>query len=432
MSVITNELHLPDVEIDSKEMIDGVLHYEVTLLEEEQHGCPVCPSSRISKNGHTSRTMADAPIYGTPVILHVRSQRYKCTKCGKVFSKRVSFADHKNKVTSRLKEQVEAYCLRSSVTELSEIYHVSVATISRITQKYIERLENSWQSYTPEILALVNISLGKSTRVLCVDVKRNGVVDLFEKADKASLITALQKRFDLRETDAVVIDFNRSHCNALKSVYRDVPIVIDKKYVLAKAVAAISAELRGAANHIVSLVLKNPASLSEAETEKLENALKADSHLQRIYKIKNLFFEMYKKDTSTDAENVFETIRHLVRKKDVYLFDLVQLIEEFFPEIFDFFDINYSFSAVQNAEKLVRKIEKKGAGFSYKNLRARLLFSAPPRQAVKTVPTNNPRVNNGNAFSFSTGFHGFQTATYESVVGNYADIDMLLECLGSE
>lgn len=435
MNNVSNELNLPDVEIDSKELIDGVLHYEVTLLEEEQHSCPSCRSSQISKNGHAKRKLKDAPLYDTPIVLHVRSQRYLCAKCRQSFCSPILFADYKNRVTCRLKKQVENRCLRRSVTELSEEYNVSVATISRITKCYVERLEGSWTNYTPEILALVNITLGKSTRVLCVDAKRNGVVDLFEKSDKASLIAALKNRFNFDEIDVVVIDFNRSHCDALKSIGNFFSIVIDKKYVLAKVVAAVRAELKGTPSSLVSLILKNPASLSELESNRLDDALKNDPHADRIANIKNLFFDMYNRNTSTEAEAVFEDIVYFVRKKDVYLYDLVQLVEEFHPEIFNFFDFNYSFSSVKDAENLVKKIEKKGAGFGYKNLRARLLFSSSARQATKTVTKYSSVSYKNNTFGYFTGYRDSSFShpeIYEQFIGNYADIEMLLEAWDDE
>lgn len=430
MDDVLNELQLQDVEILSKKLVDGVLYYEVSP-KNRPDCCPRCQSTHISKNGRAARELMDSYLHDTPVVICVRSNRFICAKCGKSITNSISFAKKGGKTTARLRAQIKKRCLDWSIKQLKEEYGVSVRTISTITAEHIAELESKWTYYTPNILGLSNVKIGKNTRVLCLDVERNGIIDILEKSDKDSLTTYFTNNLDFSKLDTAVIGFNDVHRGALRNACDYLRIAIDKRYVLERTLSATRSELRGVDSKIVNLILRNPYNLLPSERDQLLAALDEDKRLKRINDVKNKIYDMYQCHTQASAGEIFEGVYDevLFFEKDVYLIDLVQLIDSFSEEVFNFFDANYSGMSIGNAVKLVKSVEKKGNGYSFKTLRARLLFGQKAAKATKTVYTSG-----GDSFGLMTGHHNFNrgSSSREEFLGNYAPLDALLEQWGED
>lgn len=418
MNTLTNELQLSDVTITSKKQIDDIYHYHISP-KTEPNVCPFCRSTHLSKNGSTKRVLKDSPIYDHPVVLHVNFNRYICSKCGKTFTAPLSFAGGRDKITYRLYKQIQNRCLIDSNTRLARDFNVSGATINRITAEYIADKERQWTKYTPKVLGLSEMKIRKNTYILCIDIERNGVVDILEKSHKEELISELKARFDPSEIKTAIIGLNRVHRDALRAFCNYLQITISKPYVLSRVIDATRAELKGGDGKTTLLVLKNPENLTKDENAKLTEAFRNGRHLEKIYKIKNLFYDMYKANTPDRAEDIFEQkICEIVsRKNEPYLYDTAVMINDFYEEVFNFFEHCYSTKAIENAEKLIRRIERNSNGVAFKTLRARLLFGQKSSRATKEYYT----IGHISGVGFM-----HPNRSYEEFIGNYVDLDMLL------
>lgn len=85
--------------------------------------------------------------------------------------------------------------------------------------------------------------------------------------------------------------------------------------------------------------------------------------------------------------------------------------------MFNFFEHCYSTKAIENAEKLIRRIERNRNGVAFKTLRARLLFGQKSSRATKEYYT----IGHISGVGFM-----HPNRSYEEFIGNYVDLDMLL------
>ncbi|GAB1475868.1 ISL3 family transposase [Bacillota bacterium] len=427
---ISNELQLPEFNIISKKEESGFLHYNVEPISNPLK-CPHCNSSEIVKNGGIERFLRDMPLYGKPVAITILSNRFKCKRCEQTFTASFDVAADRSKITNRLKEDIKKRCLSGTISNLSAESGLSVATISRLIDEHIEEKESSWQYYTPEILGLSTIMLGKKQRTLCVDIKRHGAIDILEKADRNSIYDYLTSKLTPGNIEGIVIDFNNPHRDAAYKACPGVNLVIDKYYTFREISRATNQELKRLNNGSLRwLILKNSANLSPSESDELKSGLLGSTHLNDIYETKERLYNIYKYKTDVEAERAFDLIVKTLPGDCKHFKELVHKIDDFRVEVFSFFESPYSSSCIQNAAKAVISIEKQGTGYSFKNFRARILFGKDRKEAKviikKPVYVKNNH-NSGTCFKMITGWEN-DVAHYvetERVLGNYVEIESL-------
>lgn len=427
---LSNELQLPEFKIISKKEDDGVLYYNVEPIDDPSK-CPHCNSLDFVKYGGIERFVRDMPLYGEPVAITILSNRFKCKNCDQTFTASFEFVADRSKITNRLKEDIKKRCLSGTISNLSAETGLSVATISRIIDEHIEEQESSWRYYTPKILGLSTITLGKKQRTLCIDIKRHGVVDILEKADKKSIYDYLVSKLSSEDIEAIVIDFNNPHRVAAYKACPGVDVIIDKYYTSREITRATNQELKRLNNGSLRwVILKNSSNLSLSESDELESGFSANPHLREIYETKEQLYDIYECKTTSEAEMVLNKIIKTLPKDCKYFKELIDKIEDFSVEVFSFLENPYSSSCIQNAAKAVMSIEKQGTGYSFRNLRARILFNQDRKVAKAII---RKRVYGKNNHSSDTCFNlmtdwrneAIRYKEIEKSLGNYVEIEEL-------
>ncbi len=428
-----NDLLLPEFKILSKKEESGVIFYNVIPIKEPEE-CTFCHSKDVVQNGSIERLVRDIPSHDKQVALIIMSHRYKCKACNHTFSASFEMVDDRSKITNRFKDNIKNYCLKTTVSALSAETGLSVATISRIIKEYIAEQEAAWEFYTPKALGLSEIMIGKAKRTLCIDVENKGVIDLIEKSDKM-FVEKYLKSLDLNKIDVFLIDFNENFRNAITMAKPDAVILVDKFYVIRDVVGAVSKDLTKLGHHdINALFIKNSSKLTEEEQTLLNSNLANSSKIQKLYDIKEKLIGLYDFDNRNEAKRQFDSVRSLIGKDYPETAKLYEKLLDYQEEILSFIGSKYSSSGMQLASRAAAKIEKQGAGYSFENLKARLLFGYSKKTAKTVVrkPVYKPSDYSKHNYTSFGGFNSSDTYKEESIrLGNYISLESIINIKNS-
>jgi len=435
---LINEIQLPEFEIyNKKEDENGVWYYSVTPVKDPER-CPYCGSKMIVKNGSVDRFVRDLPLYEHPVAITISTNRYRCNNegCGRSFTPSFESVEDRDKITKRMKDVIKERCFQTGMTDLAESMGVSVATIDRIIKESIEERESDWTYYVPRVLGLAETVIGKKSRLICVDVENNGVVDILEDSSPEALRKFLKPAQKDEFQHGFVIDFNEDYKSVIKEMFPRSFIIVDQFFVTRDILLAAGADIGRLGNReLRNAILKNSEELSEEEEEKLRKLFRKTPRLEGLYEAKEQLYSMYDCDSWKQAEKAFEEARDIAPKDCRNMQDLLSKIRKFEIEVTRFVDHRDEIkSCIPLAIKLAKQVEKNGAGYSFKSLRARLLFGSYKKEARVTIrkpvykkssdQSSNIYKHAGLLFPEDLIDHYEEK---EKVLGNYVEIGSAME-----
>lgn len=172
-----NILNLPEFEVLDTIQDDHDMTVIVRPVKEPV-ACPECGGVEYYKHGKSKRFVRDLNSFGKRVGIEIHTHRYKCRYCDTTFSQHYKSIDDRDKITIRLREQIEKESLKKPFANIAEEYSVSPTTVKRIFNAYIERLEKDMTFLTPVILGIDEAHLNKSMRAVYTDIIGRKVLDI--------------------------------------------------------------------------------------------------------------------------------------------------------------------------------------------------------------------------------------------------------------
>ena len=158
--------------------------------------------------------------------------RDRCRYCNATFSQKYKSIDDRDKITIRLREQIEKESLKKPFANIAEEYSVSPTTVKRIFNAYIERLEKDMTFLTPVILGIDEAHLNKNMRAVYTDIIGRKVLDIQPSRKKADVKAFLGKLPNKENIEVVTIDMWRYYKEA---VYEELPkaqVIVDRFHVI--------------------------------------------------------------------------------------------------------------------------------------------------------------------------------------------------------
>jgi transposase len=360
--------------------------------------CPKCTSGG-PLYGHGTKTMdfADAPVRGHPVTIKVRVQRYRCRSCRATSLQPLPDMVDDRRMTRRCRQYLEKQVLKKSVARLAEETGIGANTIRRAVADDFSPIID-WPVFAPLILGIDEVRVsGRKPRGMFVDLHSLKVIDLTETNDKAAVIRWLSALDYPKYIFVVCIDGSYSYREAVEEVFgKDkVHIVYDKFHVVRKANHCMSRLKKDAATSAKQgpvtrrlsrrILLKRRKNLSKEEAKKLKTLFRKAPDVKAAYLAKEEFFEIYELKTRRGAERAFAKWANDMTPdlKDVFQ-PLLTTLKNWPKEILAYWDhpgITNSFTEAMNGQ--VRRIARAGQGYSFPQLRKRLLdgYSPKPRDA---------------------------------------------------
>ena len=112
---------------------------------------------------------------------------YKCKYCKSTFSQHYKSIDDRDKITKRLREQIERESLKKPFANIAEEYSISATTVKRIFESYVKEAEKDLDYSTPIILGIDEAHLNKCMRAVYTDIIGRKVLDIQPSRKKSVL-----------------------------------------------------------------------------------------------------------------------------------------------------------------------------------------------------------------------------------------------------
>jgi transposase len=205
-------------------------------VKEAQTDCPSCGAvGKLHKHDKRPKTFLDIPIRQYRVSITLKIQRFRCKTCEKVFNQDVPGMVPLHWMTYRCVRWIRERCLRDTFVHVAEHVGCSPKTVWNIAKEYIWQRDMRHRLYLPEWLGIDEIAVdGKSLCVL-TDIGRRRPIDMLKDRLKPTVTNWLWEFRESAHLKGVTMDMCLAYKLAVRAVFPEVPIVVDKFHLLQMA-----------------------------------------------------------------------------------------------------------------------------------------------------------------------------------------------------
>jgi len=379
-----NQLNLPEFKVIGVQSNDNDLLFTVEATE-PPIACYECGSISYYKHGKADRFVRDLSAFGKRVGITVQGHRYKCRDCGATFSEVYESIDERDKMTNRLREHIKKQSLKQPFANIADEYSISPTTVKRLFNEYVEEHERYMTFKTPKILGIDEVHLNKKMRAVFTDIDGLKVLDMLKDRNKQTIIEFLKKIPDKHKVEVVTTDMWQPYKDAIVEVLPHAQQVVDKFHVIqygSKAMEdsrkafrkTLTDKQRKQLMHDRFILLKNKEDLKPQEQWNLQIWFVTFPTLKVAYDLKEGLRDMYLCKTREDAEKYFKEWKKSIPEDMTSFLDVAKMINNWHTEIFNYFDTRVTNAFTESINNLIKHIEKRGRGYSFEVLRAKVLF----------------------------------------------------------
>lgn len=466
-------LNLPDIEeIDCLRPTDGA-RYQVFFckgIKKSNRVCPYCASINVYSHGKLpkDRLVHDVNVGLTKVDILLEVDRYKCQDCGGTFARSFDGIMEQRQMTTRLYEQLQVESFRTPFVDLSSISGYSETTIADIFDEYAEWLEaNRGPIIAPRVLGIDEKHIVNEMRAIFVDIETGQILEMTEKNKRKDIIDTIENMVDYdKNIEIVTMDMANGYRSYVQEILPYAKIVVDKYHVLQDLGAkvtrtktyimdALKKRIDSEPDEQLKKHLNDVKSLASGDTylfkynhkklaEKpnrlaaMADVCKTFPELNHLRLLKEGFECIYDCNNIDDAEALYNRWEPLVPPVGVHKIAAwekkygveAELFKEFrsfknamtswHEEVFNYFrpGLSVTNAASEGTNCLIQRINQSGNGYSFKRLRAKILYWHTAGQRIhysfinkkKHAPNSNTDNNGGRWMGFATyGFIRLET-----------------------
>ena len=388
----TRNLGLPEFYVVNRQQLNPTNDILYTVIPKEVPTvCPVC-RGKLSIHKKIQRKIRDIDERGCRVGILVETNAYICNSCGATH--RASYPSIRKQMTTRLANAI----MRDSFTNLTfsdvgKRYHVSTSTVKLLFE---ERGAECWAEYhfeAPKVLGIDEVHLNNAHYSVFTRIdKSNGrIIELSEERTKKAIVKVLQQMERPEQLCYVTLDMWRPYRDAVRLVFPDAPIIVDKVHVIkrlsryldkvrsetCKSLANTKERRRLKGNRY--LLLSNYDELSPSNKRNLERLFAAYPQFKIPHLLKESFCNIYALARSRqEALSMFNEWCEDCRAYHVTAYDgFIDIVLKWQDEIFAYFDVdgpNRTNSQTESLNRCSRNVARDGRGYSFENLRTKMIF----------------------------------------------------------
>lgn len=358
--------------------------------------CFHCDSEEIYKHGPKVISYRDAPVRGKPVVLQAVLSRYRCKDCGITFVQPIGGIEPNTRMTERCAEMIRDEIFNDTFVNVAKRIGCNDKTIRTIANQYIDELN---EVYQPDLSGWVGIdetTIDGKLRFVVTNVEQRRYIDMFDTRDKSAVSNWLQANRDA-PIEGFVMDMWKPYKDAIRAVFPNTPIVVDKFHVVRmanQAMDGVRIELSKDRTKAIgkdwmrrkSLLRMRYKDLDQHGTYNTDMWLANEPHVAIAHNLKELFYCVYDQDNRADAERVLDDWLDIIpaemkkSKKDFK--PLVTAVNNWREEILAYFDKRLTNGYTEAMNGVAKVINRQGRGYSFEMLRAKLLFKDNHRQIL--------------------------------------------------
>ena len=427
-----NMLNLDSLEITNIELKDH--GYEVlAVVTNPPDFCPQCGSmdAKFSKYGTKKQVFMDLPMHGKRVGIIIDRQRYLCKDCGSTFREILWDVDDDHMCTVRFIEYVQEQSLKRTFVSVANELGVSEGTIRNIFNAYIKYLDDSHEFVTPRWMGIDELHILGKARGVIANVEACVLVDLLEDRNKPTIVNYLNNIPDRQNIEIVTMDMWNPYRQAVYETLPNAVVVVDKFHVVRmgnQAVETIRKQIRKELDtkprrqlkNDRFLMLKRRKDLKPFEQLTLESWTLNYPRLKQAYELKEAFYEIWESETAQEASERYAEWQASIPDGMKSAFkDITTAYKNWQTEINNYFTHRVTNAYTESVNGLTRVVNRMGRGYSFKALRAKMLYSEGIHKTAKQ--------NYRKSMSLMNRMMDFYRQPEEETVILGADISILIK-----
>lgn len=334
-------------------------------------------------------------MHSKRVGIAVDRQKFRCKNCSRVFYEQLPDMDDKRSATKRLVAYIEKQSLKRPHASIAEEVGVDEKTVRNIFRDYVNRLEKNLQIELPQWLGIDEIHIIGKPRCVLTNIEKRTLIDILPKRDKATLVYYLIKLPNKNRVQYVCMDMWEPYRSAIQAVMPQARIIIDKFHVLRMANqaletvrkdtrAGLTQKERRTLMHDRHILLKRKNDLDARELLILEYWIKNFENLGAAYELKETFYGLWESKNKLEAAEKYREWQSRLPENIKYAYQpLLTALTNWEKEIFSYFDHKITNAYTESLNNLIRALNRLGRGYSFENLRAKVLFTEGVRKTSR-------------------------------------------------
>jgi len=385
---ITVALQLPEVrvmrQVESQETITVEVEYRARSAL-----CPRCGRSVVKVHSISRQQKRDRRLWDKPVFLLIRKRRFRCWRCGKVFTEPDPVCGPRRRTSQRFRQELGQQAIDRPVRHVARKEGVAEALVRRCVTEEASRLLEAPAKPTPaRILGLDEFSIKKGqvydTAVVDLEHKQvMGVVSGHRQQEVAAFFNAFPEP---EEVKVVVMDMHEPFRQAVELCLPQARVVADKFHVLwhvHRALDQVRSSLqpvRGKKGELFRsryLLLTAAERLNPEKYGRLLDFLWGYPLLQRAWALKEAFRVWYSSPTRVQAEVKLALWENWVKEEGPEPFrGLLPMLRNWRQEILNYFDYPYTNGFLEGKNNRIKVIKRVAYGYrNQANFRQRILLT---------------------------------------------------------
>ena len=370
---------------------EDVLHLRCAHRQEVAL-CTHCGSLSTTVHQEEARCVRHLDVWGKKTFLHFLSRRFKCDRCGKVFSEELPFADSHRRQSAAFEMHVFRSCLAGTCKAVAVREGLSQSTVKEIFNRLAALKKSVGADGTTRVLGIDEISLKKRHKqfVLVIsDISRKCILAVLPDREKETLENWIEslsgpKRKAIR---FVSIDMWRPYYHAVREKLPRAKVVVDRFHVMKQLNTRLTQlrtkyqkQCNPETQKIIKgsrwIVVRNRSELSNKQADQLNRILELCPELRTLYLLKEEFRTIFEKIKCKDkaARFIDAWCLRAERTGDKYLAKFLTTFRNWRSQILNYFIERITNGFVEGTNNSLRAIIRMAFGYrNFDNFKLRAL-----------------------------------------------------------
>lgn len=353
----------------------------------KEHRCPHCGHITTYVKDYRLQTVKDLTVAGNPLIVTVRKRRYICKECNSTFTENNPYIKRYCHFPQRFYfESIKETLTLQSFTSIAKRVGVSVSSIIR----WFDKL-NYPHPKLPECIAIDEFrgnAGGEKFQCNLSDPVKHKIIDILPNRDSEDLCKHfLEYTYEERaKVKKVVMDLSTLFRSVAKKLFPEAKIIADKFHVIRVVINSlenvrkrIQKEFHDAKRKWFKrsrhLLLKPEYKLTDEDKIELNRMLNSSPELEKAWLLKEKFYEIFRKETRTEAKRELRDWLLLANQLSVPEFQhCITTFTNWSTEIANIVGENVSNGFIEGSNNKIKVLKRISFGFqNFRRSRNRIL-----------------------------------------------------------
>ena len=385
-----NILNLPDWEvIEVKESeYDYAIHAKYTPETQACIRCGVV--GELYRHGVKKQRFMDLPIHNKRVGLIVHRQRYHCRACSKTSFQPLADMDKNHAATLRLLAYIGKESMKRTFVSVADDTGIHERTVRRLFALEVARLDSEVKFETPRWLGIDEVHLVRKARCILTNVEQRTVIDMLTSRTKDVVSRYLHQLPDRQRIELVAMDMWQPYKDAVRDILPQATVIIDRFHVIRLAIQGMDTVRKDTRSELTPrqrrtlmrdryILFHRKSDLNEQDQFILDTWLGQFPLLGKAYQFKEDFCDLWMVKDRQEALDRYESLKESIPTELQPAFKpLTTAVGNWKGEIFAWWDHPVTNAYTEAIAGLVKLTNHTGRGYSFKAIRAKLLYSNLP------------------------------------------------------